>query len=720
MKYFKVNKDLYVVAQDVVVDGAKKKPSNVNHVIIYDRSGSMGGTLSSLIEDLKTHLRKVQLGDTVSLGWFSGEGSFRFPLKGHKVTSNDDFKALDKVLDANSTIIGTTCFSEILADTEQVVKDLKPFGDNFSLMFLSDGYPVVSNYNKEVTAINNAIKKVAGKVTSAVLVGYGDYYNKELMADMTEKFGGQLVHSSDLKSLDATLESYVTNAGKSKPRVIVELAMPQAAGLDFAFSIHGNAVNTYAIDKNVVAYLPSGEDETVYFFTDKKPAGKESALTKGVYAAAYTLTQRAKTDLAMKVMSAIGDVALVTQLNNAFTNADYGKAELALLDAMNYENRRFTGGHKVDCLPKDDAFCLMDALDLLMSDSEAEFQPFHDAFEYKKVGVGTKTKAGYPEFKPDRESRVPLTDLVWNDTKLNLSIRALINGEVDLPKKSVSGLTRPAGISSVRANIWRNYTIVRDGFLNVTKLPVSLSKKTYEKFLAEGVIDQEHNRHYAGRVYVLHLDRLPVINRAAASTNLNAHVLCDKVLTEAKVESFLKVAKAELESLVPRKERVEAALSSDPSTAAFLRDCGMTVSNTGEYTFSPPTEKLDPVDFYMAKEFKIKVKGMSSLPKVDDVKAKVAAKKELTGYSEYMADALKTISKDLSNVKSSDRVTKLETLIANARHDLYDVRSTIQRTKYAVLLSKRWFSDLKSREDNKLEVSGHDFTIEVTDTRVDI
>lgn len=714
MRYQKISDKLFLVEQEVVKANTKEVQvaKKLNHLFMYDRSGSMYGAIDTLIKDLKTRLRTVAVGDTVTIGWFSSPGEFRFPLKGLKITGPDDFKALDKVLDANSTTLGSTCFSEILKDAEQVVTDLAPLGNNFALVFLTDGYPTVYPYEKEVKAIHTAIKAVAGKVASSLLVGYGNYYNKELMSEMAEKFGGSLIHSSDLAEFPIALSSFMERARESEGKLLVELhARPGPTGA--VFSPSGDQVNVYEVEDGAILFAPTKNAvDRVYTLTGQAPKGGEQVkvgsdeqFVKASYAAAYLFTQRTKSDMALDVLGALGDKALVDRVNNAFTNSEYGAAEQGLLDAIGKPNARFLNGKDTNYLPKADAFCLLDALDLLMNDEEAEFYPYHDEFKYNRIGLGAKTKDGYAKFEADKSSRVPLTGLVWNDTKLNLSIRAKIGGTIELkPGHKKVGLDK-----EFETFVWRNYALVKDGFLNVQKLPVTLSKDSYDRFLAEGVIDAEHNRHYKGRVYVLNLNRIPVINRVIADGKTSAKDLCVKAFEENRFQAHLKALNFVRNQLEPKDERgLGTELTAEQEE--FLKECGV-----GRSGYSPPTEKLEATDFYMAKEFEIKIKGYSSLPKVDEVQKKLAEKKKLNGPGELIAEALGMVK--LAN--KSDLKT-IDSLIETKKASLNKVRSEIQRTKFAIILAKKWFDEFTSRENNVLTIGGDEFTISVTETKVDI
>jgi len=181
MRYFKIKKNLFLVEQEIPGTGLPIVKNPINHIWIYDRSGSMHYDLPALAKDLIYKAKEIPKGDTLSIGWFSSEGQHNFILKGFKITDDADYKILENVINKNKSSIGCTCFSEVLDDSNILLEDLAVISDKFSLMFFSDGYPVVRNYSKEIKAIHAAIAKLEGKITSSCMIGYGNYYNRELM-----------------------------------------------------------------------------------------------------------------------------------------------------------------------------------------------------------------------------------------------------------------------------------------------------------------------------------------------------------------------------------------------------------------------------------------------------------------------------------------------------------------------------------------------------------
>ena len=732
LRHYKIKEDLYLVEQTIPQEKTESaKTLTTNHIWVYDRSYSMSYDLKQLAKDIIEKSKHVPRGDTISLGWFSGEGDFNFILKGFKITSDSDYSILTKAVENNKSPVSCTCFSEILADTKNVISDLSIFSDKFSLMFFTDGYPVVSNYSKEIESIFEAIKSIEGSISSSCLIGYGNYYNRDLMIDMAESLGGALVHNSDLHEFKLTLDDFIENASLFGNKKVIELDCPST--LDIVFSYVGGNSKTINIykqnnDDNTISFVPVEEGDSVLFtLTETEPKESEEVLLddntcfrptnrepfiKALYAASCILNQKTKTDLALETLSSLGDKRMLGKLNNAFTNSEYGAVEEKLRVCMSNPKERFEDGRDTNYLPPEDAFCLIDAVELLSSDSEAFFFPYHEDFKYKRIGVGSKSKGDYPKFVPNDNTKCEFSSLVWNKTRLNLSVRATINGTIKLkddPSKFGFGESFPT-------HIFRNYSIVKDGFTHTYNIPMSLSKESYEKLGKEGVI-WSNSPWEKDRVYNIELGNVPVMNRAIAKGKTSAQDLCVKTFKELELQGKLKVLNGIYKELTSNKDSfvdVFSGLTEDQ--VAYLEENGVTKNG-----FSPALEKSEPVDFYFAKDFSVKVKGFSALPSVNAVSKKIAGNKKLT-----QVDSLIQAGLDLYGgsgmVAQGDKVKVawLSDEIAKMKSEMLTIRTDIQRTKFAIVVGKKWFDEFESREDNSIVVDGRTYNIVVEEKKVNI
>jgi hypothetical protein len=715
-KYVRLSDALFLVEENAnTLKDASFKVSakeNVNHIWIYDRSGSMYGLLPELVKDLKAQARQLKEGDTISLGWFSGQGNYRFILKGFSVNPKN-LKVLDQMLDEASSSLGTTCFSEILTDTVDIIRELKPLGPTFSLCFFTDGYPVVSNYEFELRSIRNAIGELGGLLSSALLVGYGQYYNKELMSEMSTCMGGFLIHSSDLPAFNEVFTQFVVDAYDSAPKQCHDLKhVPKH---EMAFMLKGKSVNVMQAAHNdgvYVEFSPSKKGNNyIYYFTDEKPTGKEvklsfkdgdkaTGMVRAIYAGAYILTQRTKTDEALEMLGAIGDVALIKGITNAFTHEEYGRVEADLRKAVYVPGFRFMEGQNTKFVPPADAFSILDLFDVLVSDPEAAFYPDHESFEYNRIGRKTSAKEGYAKFVAKPGASSPLSDLTWNDSKLNLSVRAEIPGHAVLPQKEAAEF---GFATKYPCKIFRNYTIVKDGALNVHRLPVSMSTRSLMALDPHvKVVRSDTQPDANGKMVVIHtldLTSLPMVNRATARSCTSAERLARWKVSEVLYEAHQKVLKAAIEDLKAAGAR--GTIGAQPFTEeqrAFLESQGI---KNG--IFSPPSVREEAEDFYIAKEFKLDVAGFSRLPKVDEVKAKIAAKKKLNLCEAAMMEGIQ-LAAGATHLNKDVHLASLHSLLKKTQDNLRDLRSKIQRTKFAVILGHTWFSEFDSREDNEVVI----------------
>ena len=687
-------------------DLAKVAPEPTNHVWIYDRSGSMYGLLSQLVEDLIVRSKQIPVGDTITMGWFSSEGRRNIIIKGFKVTEARDYSILENIIRQNSTTLGCTCFSEILHDVLQIVTDLSAFSLKFSLCFFTDGYPVVSDYLGEIQSIKAALTNLSGVITSSLLVGYGDYYNKMLMAEMAEKLGGSLTHAANLPSFSVALTDFIEGTERSK-RHCLPLDEKEVI---LAFNLQGNNINVYSVDEGRISVCLSAEEEVVYVLTTSSTAQPNSLedFSQGIYAAAFLLIQRCKSDVALEVLGHLGDKHLIDMVTNSYTNAEYGKTEESLKNAVIDTKARYLEGKRSNYVSPADAFCLLDTMDLMAEDPDAYFYPRHEDFVYKRIGKPAIQDLNYPKFVADRQSRSSLKDVVWNETKPNLSVRTKINGTVALPEDKAKSFGL---LSDFPTYQYRNYTIVKDGILNVTQLPVCLSEASF-KVLKENKIIRS-SVWESGKVYVLHLDAIPVVNRSIAEGKTSATDLCRLVIKEHEYKGALKALKYYRDLDFPEKEiTAETAVTFAEKQQAFLESQGI---NTKTGAYEPPTSTEESSDFYYAKEFCLKVKGLSSLPKVEVVATKLKDGKSLT-----VSDTLVAKGVTQYSALSGDKKQAVDAAIKQATYGMKAIRRRIQETKFSVLLCKKWFSEFSSREENRISVDGYEITIQVNETKVGV
>lgn len=674
----------------------KKNPTN--YIALLDRSGSMSWTIGEVIDDLSKQLDNFDENGTISVGWFSGENQFDWICKGVSLKLKDKIK---EMLSRYRSTVGMTCFSQILVDTKKVIADLSAISDNFSLYMMTDGEPTVWDRNKEVRTIKETLKELSSKLGFSLFVGYGEYYNRELLLQMTSAAGGVLVHSANLKHLSSIMVSFAQNTVESQK---IEVEIPNSTIRNLAFIIEGKNVIAYEIEDGKIA-VPKGTSQVYYLTADKVKNGQK--FDDGIlYAAAKLYSQAGDVSTAIDLVATVGDVNFIDGLNNSFTNAEYGKVEEMLGFAAVDKNYRLVKGKNLQYLPKDDAYCLLDLLDDLQA-GEAEFLPFSKDFVYTKISKGSKTKEGYPKLEWDKSQTVGLGSFVWNKTKLNLSLKARMNGTVDLGTDAKShGLAQ-----SYPTHAYRNYALIKDGKLNVQKLPLKVSK-LQKRLLEEHDLISVDN----GNEVVVDLTKIPVINRSIAKNYISAATICDKALREAQIEVFLKYLRYQLELLTDKKVKATEVLSEEQ--VAFLESKGI-----GKDGYNPPSDSMPSVDSYTTKEFDVSPDNIKSIPKITDFLEKLMGKGIDTKKEVY--NLLFEIHTDFENstvdLKEKATIAWIEDKIDAFKTELKEIRAYLQKAKFAVLLAKQNFLEIpKLEEKTKFTHNGVDFTFSLKNVEVKI
>jgi hypothetical protein len=614
VRYLKINNSLYLI--QIAINAVKTvigKRQPVNHIFIFDRSGSMWSTLSGVIQDLVRQAEALPDGDTVSIGWFSSEREQGWICKGLSVTENrGKFEALLRRYDHT---LSTTCFSNILADTASVVEDLKPLSDAFSFVFFTDGHPVVSNVTTEKIKVKGALTALAEKLGAAMFVGYSDSYNKEMLADMAKTAGGILVHADNLKQFAQHFQVFQQQAVNATPRQGIKLDFQPLHG--FAFTAEQGKIEMFSTEDNLV--YASGD--CLYALSDK-PVGSEmhgvqSALGADVargylYAAARCLMQVGKLDEAVQVLGATGDCDAIDRVGRSFTNAECGDTENHLqMAAFSQMHRYLDGRVNYNYVPAADAFCLLDLFDILAADKEAVFLPYHESFEYKRRSRKTKAKDGYPKFEADKSAECKIGDFTWHGSRLNLSLLARIPGVVDLGEEA----EKHNFAQKYKTHIWRNYTLIGDGVPNVSKLPVKLSEGTFYELarktgtgllgLPEDTWREKLNEWGESQVYDLDLTNIPVINQKTASAYLDTDTLCRKIFEEQEIKARTQqFQQMELAGMIGQEKRLE--------WTELLRDLQRRLRLPGmNYEFGPqvPLESLAGADYaFYSSQLKIQLR----------------------------------------------------------------------------------------------------------------
>lgn len=682
----------------------------LHHIVVTDVSGSMYGDLPALRKHLKNKLLSlVGADDTLSLVWFSGKGQCGILQEGIRIANLTDLTSVHNAIDRFLVPQCLTGFKEPLELVSGLIDRLQAAdsGHATNLIFMTDGYDNQWNKNQ----IIDACSALAPKVDSASIIEYGWYTNRPLMEEMAEVLGGSVLFAENQEDYQLSAEAALTRTVKGGKRVTVDLGKTK---YPYAFSFADGAINTIQIKDGSITVPES--IGTVYYFGngvsgDVSPVqGTDAA----VYPALALLAQRKQTDDVFSILRTIGDVALAKKFMNCFSKQDYVDFTNLLLAAATDESKRYVDGFSESCIPRDDAFTVLDLLGLLESDAGNLFYPLHPAFSYNRIGKKSEQK---DEDKlvfqyADRNAGFPINGLVYNEDRANVSMRVRFTGTVKLPANDFDSL--PADFPTYS---YRNYTIIKDGIVNTRELPVSLSQSSIDVLVKEGVIPA--NSVAPGELFVLDIRNVPIINRKMVNT-IHAADFFGHVLVQNKAQASAKVVKYFRDMYCGEKKSLGFSIVYGEAAADWLKSIGITDYNG----FNPPSTSVKTGDFYTATEFTASIKGISSLPTVKSVIDKIDAGKTLTPREAIMHDTIEQVRAAINVIPEG--ASKNDTIIAYLKAEADDLiaktrnmTTSIAKTKFAIMVGKGWFHELAS-DATTYDLGGYTFVFDLKDKEFEL
>jgi hypothetical protein len=729
---------------------AKPAPQPTNHLVVIDCSGSMYHDLPLIRTQLKDKLpRLIAEGDTISLIWFSGKGEFGTLVKGEPVATLKDLSDLNKAIDRWLKPVGLTGFKEPLEEVKRLASSI---GGVCSLFFMSDGCDNVWSQAQ----ILKAVEEVVPVVASATFVEYGYYCNHPLMVSMAEAAGGALILNEDFKKYEPSFEAAMQKRPLGAKRIDVDLQADAIKG--FAFAFDGEALLTFKVEGGKVT-VPEQVDKIWYVAPGQKGPGKPTGINfaqptandQSVIAAAYAAvalySQRMATDVVLGLLKNIGDVRVIKQFSGCFGKQKYAEfVETTTLAALN-PKLRWTEGYDPKSLPDDNAFTVLDLLRIISEDDDNRLLLDSEVFRYNRIGrprvqeaeltaeeqqeveqiqremkvakgkllEGLETKlasvqAGKSPLKftatPDPNG-VPVGALIYNETRPNVSVQTRREGTVDLKERK--GTWHPKIPDVFPTFVYRNYTIIRDGLVNVETLPLKLTAATLDKLKKAGIPANAIGTSDTGGTTVINLRELPIINRAmvqATSAKRLFELEYELTVARAGQKVYNAYYKENFEGRASEGFKVLYGVDG----AEWLKEQGIT-----DYSgFSPKGKQAMAQDVYMGKELHVALKGLSSLPTLKDVQARIASGKH-TASSTLMAPFVKEVEDFLASSvyeKASDqaKVYKawLEGQAAAAKTKVRGLLYQLSQIRMSVIVGQTWFTEFSSLDDTSLTIQGPD------------
>lgn len=703
------------------IDAVKPVEQSVNHIFAVDVSGSMYDVLPKMRNHIKSKLALlVKPKDTVSIIYFSSKSQYGVVFEGEVINGLEDLSNLHKAVDKFLQTLGLTGFVEPIQEAMDITKRLKSNGNINSFIFMTDGY---DNQWSQSEIIKKS--KLLPEFFAAIsFIEYGWYCNRQLIAEMAQVSGGSHIFSEDYNQYEPAVERLFQN--KTVKRKAVKVTE------DFAFFLDNSEVVLVDANEGVVN-IPEDID-TLYLMSDDASYkdNLDSMDDDSKYVNLYVAVHKMKTDLTWALLKSLGDVKLIKLFSNCFSKQEYTTFKEAVKECIFNETKRFSEGVDHNMVPREDAYTLLAALDDLMK-GENFLLTNHEKFSYNKIGASTVQKNAYDEevlalkeqllnasdiseikklaseianistwspfFKEVvAEGGEPIRNLVFNESRPNVSIQVVKHGFVEIPEEKATefGIT-----NKIDTHVFRNYTIIKDGILNMKVLPVYLDEDTFNKLKEESVVEGNYSKE---DVYLLDLTKLPLINRNMVKS-VSAKEFFESHLNLEKLKAKQKVFKHYLNLVAPKKQAKLLDLYGENATK-WLESIGIK-----DYGFAPKVTSEKSGDFYYSKELNVKIAGLSSLPSIKAVTDKMAKGSKLTLADNLMIEAINEYEAFVNSSmvqNSSAKDSLIETwLEAETKATISKVRELqykLNQVLYSIVVGQSWFKEFASLDENELTV----------------
>lgn len=629
-----------------------------NHVYVVDVSGSMYGSLAQIRQHLKNIISVVaQPDDTFSVIYFSGKGQCGVVFENVLVSDVSTVTMMHDAIDRYLKTIGLTGFVDPIRKALTLNLD-KSKVNNF--IMLTDGY---DNQSRRDDILNEATA-LQEMYQSITFIEYGFYADRELLSKMADAVNGVHIFAEGVVNYEAVIEDAVRGVAR-----VQNVAVNVNKRAKHAVYVYNGQIRITPAEDGVV-HVPE-DVERVHSIVPSDVVAKQLS-EEHLFLILFYAAKTSNSELVWKCLTALGDVALVEQYQNAFTKQELSKFEESVQNAVFNVDARYVDGKDLAAVPNKNAPTVIDLLKTLAECEDANVVTDSPFWSYNRIGRASEAQAELPRFVQSPLSRVSLKGLVFNSERPNVSIQTTLGGTVLLPENEFK-------LDKVPSFITRNYTVIKDGIRNMNKLPVTFKATDADQLrqFKHEVIEEGGGLCY----WVFDLSKTPVINRGMVET----------------VDQATFVARAErIESLKARLKVVKALLDEKGGTTAKIaglvnahgEEAAKWLSSIGvrDYGYSAVgTTSAEATDEYESIQVLYKIKGLSSLPAIKAVREKVDGGKKLN-----FADNLIKAALDVCGAMDVKALEGAKDIFTKEKRIL---EAAFANDVYTLVLGRQWFGD---------------------------
>ena len=732
----------------------------LHHIHIIDRSLSLSSDIDNLIEDVKRSIDLIPIGDFVTIIWFSGEGECGTVIKCVKKVDSQ-FSYIKTLLDSIKSCLSTTYFYQSIQELVKIIQETQEICPYYNVTLFTDGNSVCNNPEKDMDDCINTVGVLSNDIIAFNTIGYGNYYDENFLKSLSDKSEfGIYSHANEITDYSEIFShNYTRIHGVIAEKLDVRVDINDSKGNkvesypdDFRI-LYLSSKNTMMVNKNefhisstdknknqVFVILPKDVFYTDEYFIQiklndnievaekmtqpslKRKKELNSTITNLFMAIAYNLYYNNRREESLDVLTTnLMDKQLIDSHMQAFTKNEVNN-HIKLLRKLVFKKKlRNFYSVPADYLPDPDCYSLMTFFNDL-SLVNAIYIP--DTKHYKRIGLKTLDTVDLFELDKTHPAYGSFNEMIFNESKINVSIRFTEYGHVNILAKTAKRVNLPSKIASKR---YKNHTIIKDGNLNMTKIKIGIPKDLLStKFDSDYTIKEKlvelfeckkstkkviNNVEYA--VYNVDLTKLPVINRNFIKNSDNMKYIYDAVMTV----HYQKVKQKVLNYLIDLRSKKDPSLKNVNASSTFVSYNQEQMNVLTEHGLNKKleyvgterkTESKKETDFYMANVFEFKLKGCSSIPAIEDALKRYDNNRAVGKEIPYYVRTIHRLVNKYRNMNDKSLFKELE----DTKKILTEYRIILNEIKIAKVLTGSWFNELemdangkwiyKSDEDSRL------------------
>lgn len=292
------------------------------------------------------------------------------------------------------------------------------------------------------------------------------------------------------------------------------------------------------------------------------------------------------------------------------------------------------------------------------------------------------------EFIPS-SSIVDIKNISFHSSRGNISLKYKQDGHINLEKDHPASIEDP-----FPTYILRNISIVRDGKLNVSLLPIIPCRELFEDLKSNGIDLGEWEE---GKTYTIDLEKMDLISSIPISERSYfkmVYSLFSYKLRKKALEKFLLDVESSKISPLIEKYSIDGSI--------YLKKLGITEQGC----FSPSVVERKAESSYTGKEIYYRIYGMSELPSYKELEDKIFSQKKMNNADMLLLKFRNECLNNQASMGYAEFVSWLRSELESAENFIRTLSASLAQVRLSWLNSEDWMNSHSEVKDFICELDG--------------